>query len=169
MKKIFIFILLALTFLAGCTESTPGKNAENASARESVATSNFRGEKGQFVTMKNSLVTIDAASVSDGKVHYFNTTLKSGDPVYFFIAKSPDGKLRAAANGCQVCGGALQGFRQEGDFMVCNTCGNRYPLNKIATEKGGCNPAPISPDLAVNDGKITLSEPELEAITQYFN
>ncbi len=114
-------------------------------------------------------VAIEAAAVDDGKAHYFNTTLPNGEPVYFFIVKSPDGNLRAAANGCQVCGGALQGFRQEEDFMVCNTCGNQYPLNKIATEKGGCNPAPIDPDLKVEGGMVKISLSDLKSIQQFFN
>ena len=52
--------------------------------------------------------------------------------------------------------------------MVCNTCGNKYPLDKIATEKGGCNPAPISPDLEAKDGMIDISISELEDIQEFF-
>ena len=121
------------------------------------------------VTDPTDVVVVAADSVSDGKAHYYNVELPDGDSVYFFIVKSPDGHLRAAANGCQVCGGALQGFHQEGDFMVCNTCGNSYPLDKIATEKGGCNPAPISPDLEIVDGNVTISLSELQSIKQFFN
>ena len=160
MKRSIPLLITAAIILAGCSAAATGEEASQ--------TSNFKGEKGSFVAMENNAVTLEASSVDDGNAHYYNTTLPSGDPVYFFVVKSPDGNLRAAANGCQVCGGALQGFHQEGDVMVCNTCGNRYPLNKIATEKGGCNPAPISQNLQVDNGKIKISLDDLQDVRQFF-
>lgn len=164
MKKTLITVitlLLSVSILTGCSWFG-SQNQEDATDSE------FTGTTGEVVSIENNEVTIAADEVSDGKAHYFNTQLPDGDTVYFFLVKSPDGNLRAAANGCQVCGNALQGFRQEGDFMVCNTCGNQYPLNKIATEKGGCNPAPINPDLKVADGNVIITQSELEDIKQFF-
>ncbi|NIQ15684.1 MAG: DUF2318 domain-containing protein, partial [Candidatus Dadabacteria bacterium] len=100
--------------------------------------------------------------------HYYNTELSSGKIIYFFVVKDKDGIYRAAANACQVCFDARMGFDQEGDFMVCNTCGNKYPLEKIATEKGGCNPGPINPDLEVKDGQIIIEESDLEEVAEFF-
>ena len=168
---IIIFIVFAIFSLTGCAEVDLSQTDNQTIAQNSAAsskTASFRGTKGDFIAIQNEKVVIDASKIDDGKAHYFNTTLPNGEPVYFFVIKSPDGKLRAAANGCQVCGGALQGFRQEGNNMVCNTCGNRYPLNKIATEKGGCNPAPINPDLKVKNGKISITLSELQDIEQFF-
>ncbi|MBU1999313.1 MAG: DUF2318 domain-containing protein [Candidatus Omnitrophota bacterium] len=122
----------------------------------------FRGTKGEYVELVNKEIKIAISLLEDGQAHYFNTRLPDSSIVYFFVIKSSDGKYRAALNGCQVCGGARQGFRQEGDSMVCNTCGNRYPLNRIATEKGGCNPAPINPDLKVTGGMVSITLADLE-------
>ena len=158
MKKVFFMALVPLLLISvfsGCGSETQ--------ARE------FLGTQGDFMAMENDEITIAVDKVSDGVAHFFYTDLPGGDPVYFFIVKSPDGNLRAAANGCQVCGGSLQGFHQEGEFMVCNTCGNQYPLDKIATEKGGCNPAPINPDLEVKDGNISITLDQLKGIKQFFN
>lgn len=172
MRKIFsIIIAIAIVLLSGCAEVDLSETKDNARSNSSssiLAIREFTGAKGNLVDLVNDKITLDASEIDDGKAHYYNTTLPSEEPVYFFIVKSPDGKLRAAANGCQICGRALQGFRQEGDYMVCNTCGNRYPLNKIATEKGGCNPAPINPDLEVQDGKVSISLAELQDIRQFF-
>ncbi len=168
MKKIFLIPIFAfIVVLSGCNTDVDLSN-NSSSDNASAQTSQFKGTKGDFMALNDNKVELEASSVSDGQAHYFHTILPSGEAVYFFIVKSPDGKLRAAANGCQVCGDALQGFRQEGNFMTCNTCGNKYPLNKIATEKGGCNPAPISPDLKVENGKVTISVSELEEIIEYF-
>jgi len=163
-KSLYLIIALIVTFglLTGCNPAKTSESTEDP-------TSSFLGTKGEFVALADSQITLPASEISDGKAHFYNTTLPDGDPVYFFAVKSSDGKLRAAANGCQVCGGSLQGFHQEDDFMVCNTCGNKYPLNKIATEKGGCNPAPISPDLEVDGGNISITLAELQDIKQFFN
>ena len=170
MKKFLILTIVSLAILTGCAEVDISSQTDSPKASSgSSQTASFRGEEGMFVPLDDNGVAIEAAAVDDGKAHYFNTTLSNGEPVYFFIVKSPDGNLRAAANGCQVCGGALQGFRQEGDYMVCNTCGNQYPLNKIATEKGGCNPAPIDPDLKVEDSMVKISLSSLQDIQQFFN
>jgi uncharacterized membrane protein len=172
MKKISLIsllLILSTLILTGCNQS-PAKADETVSdsptnTQEKV----FQGTKGDFIQIDDNKITVAASDISDGNAHYFNTKLPDGSPVYFFIVKSPDGNLRAAANGCQVCGPALQGFHQEGDTMVCNTCGNSYPLNKIATEKGGCNPAPINPDLKIENGNITITLAQLNDIKQFFN
>jgi len=41
-------------------------------------------------------------------------------------------------------------------------------MEKIATEKGGCNPAPISPNLELKDGKIIVKQSELEGVAGLF-
>ncbi|MFC1810333.1 Fe-S-containing protein [Patescibacteria group bacterium] len=172
MKKIVLMLSIVFVLLftmTGCLFNQNNTSEGQASVTSSDASKNFEGTIGDFIEIENGKVTLAANKVDDGKAHFYNTTLDDGDPVYFFVVKSPDGNFRAAANGCQVCGDALQGFHQEGDSMVCNTCGNSYPLNKIATEKGGCNPAPINPNLEVVDGNITISMSELESIKQFFN
>ncbi|MEM3554980.1 MAG: Fe-S-containing protein, partial [Candidatus Micrarchaeaceae archaeon] len=49
----------------------------------------------------------------------------------------------AAFNACDVCYPARKGYHQEGDVMVCNNCGRRFPTNQINIVRGGCNPAPL--------------------------
>jgi len=162
-------VFLALTVLSGCKTVDISNGATGSIPSSGLSQSSaFKGERGEFVAMGSDGVSVSVADVSDAKAHFFNTVLPNGKEIFFFVVKSSDGKLRAAANGCQVCGSAMQGFHQEGDFMVCNTCGNSYPLNKIATEKGGCNPAPISPDLKESDGRVLITLAELEGIQQFF-
>jgi len=128
----------------------------------------FSGENGENVSLINGQISLTANTFDDNLAHYYNTELPSGKTVYFFVVKDKKGIYRAAANACQVCFDSRMGFRQQGDFMVCNTCGNKYPLEKIATEKGGCNPGPINPDLKVKNGKLTIKQAELEEIAEFF-
>ncbi len=127
----------------------------------------YKGERGERVYLANGLAEIDISDLEKNKVRFFNTDL-SGKKVYFFIARDGEGVYRAAANECQVCFSAKTGFRQEGDEIVCNNCGNRYPLNRIATEKGGCNPAPIDPDIKAENGIIRIEAEKLEEISYLF-
>ncbi len=127
----------------------------------------YKGERGETVYLANGLAEIDISDLEKNKVRFFNTDL-SGKKVYFFIARDGEGVYRAAANECQVCFSARTGFRQEGDEIVCNNCGNRYPLNRIATEKGGCNPAPIDPDIKAENGIIRIEAEKLEEISYLF-
>ena len=128
----------------------------------------FIGKQGTSVTLANKQLILEAKALDDDFVHYYNTKLSNGKIIYFFIVKDKSGTYRAAANACQVCFDARMGFNQEGNFMTCNSCGNKYPLDKIATEKGGCNPGPINPNLKVESGKIIINQSELEQVADLF-
>jgi len=120
------------------------------------------------VALNGSAVTIDAQPLADGQARFFTVQLPAAKAVNFFVVKDSLGVLRAAADACEVCYQQKKGFHQEGAEIVCNNCGNRYPLEKIATEKGGCNPGPISPALQAAGGTITISQAELEQVAQLF-
>ncbi len=128
----------------------------------------YKGTKGERVILENGEVKIDASIFNDNSARFYNVEMPSGKTVYFFVVKDENGVLRAAANECQVCFSAKTGFIQEGNEMVCNNCGNRYPIEKIATEKGGCNPAPINPNLKVVNGNIVIEQEKLEEVSVFF-
>ena len=127
---------------------------------------NFIGEKGASVVLANGEVKLDA--FSDDQARFYNVKMPDGKTIYFFVVKDKNGIYRAAANVCLVCFKTYKGFRQEGDEIVCNNCGNRYPIEKIATEKGGCNPGPINPSLEVKNGQIIIKQADLEQVSDLF-
>ncbi len=131
-------------------------------------TDGFKGERGQKVAIDNEKIELDASLFSDNQAKFFNVQMPLGKTIYFFVVKDKNGIYRAAANACQVCFGTKKGFHQEGNEIVCNNCGNRYPVEKIATEKGGCNPGPINPNLTVQSGKIVINQADLEQIKNLF-
>ncbi len=159
----FFFIALLL-ILSGCI------NEEPASNEESSAETNYslELEEGENISFTDDRIIIDQPILEDGLANFYNLELEDGRTVYFFVLKDKNGVYRAAGNACQVCFDTKTGFHQEDNFMVCNTCGNKYPFEKIATEKGGCNPIPINPNLPIEDGKIIIERADLEQIYEFF-
>jgi uncharacterized membrane protein len=174
-----LLAIFALTLLAGCAAlaavnspaivNTPAVlSAPTVKPQAAEQASDFNGEKGSLVALDSGQFKLDAKSFTDSAAHYYNARLANGKTVYLFVVKDAAGVYHAAANACQVCYAAHMGFRQEGEMMVCNTCGNRYPVNKIATERGGCNPVPINANIQPKDGQLIIKEAELAALAKYF-
>jgi uncharacterized membrane protein len=88
----------------------------------------------------------------------FYPALIDGTRLEVFAVKAPDGSIRTAFNTCQVCYASGRGYyKQIGSVMVCQNCGNRFPLNRIEVQSGGCNPVPIfSANKKVTDNAITI-------------
>ena len=69
--------------------------------------------------------------------------------------RAPDGTIRTAFNTCQVCYDSGRGwYTQQGDFLICNNCGNRFLARQVELIKGGCNPVPITRELKREDAEF---------------
>lgn len=54
------------------------------------------------------------------------------------------GNIRTAFNTCQICYDSGRGYYvQSGNYLVCQNCGNRFSMDQVEIEAGGCNPWPI--------------------------
>jgi len=108
---------------------------------------------------------IPVSEVNDGNVHYY--TVEAGDKeVKIFLLKSNDGVIRAAFDACDVCFPEKKGYRQEGDFVICNNCGQKFHSSRINVFKGGCNPSPLARKRTGN--KIIISMKDINTGTRYF-
>lgn len=61
----------------------------------------------------------------------------------YFVVQASDGSVKTAFDACDVCYRSGKGYRQEGSDMICNNCGNYYPISGLGTENlagGGCWP-----------------------------
>ena len=117
------------------------------------------------VEASDEVVSLETSLFDDGKAKYF-TFNTSGKMVNFFVIKSSDDVLRAAYDACDVCYAARKGYRQEGDIMVCNNCGQQFPSVRINVEKGGCNPAPLERKI-VGD-KLVLNVSDIDLGKRFF-
>ena len=110
-------------------------------------------------------VVIPVADVDDGQAHYYSYALP-GSEVKFFLLKSSDGVIRAAFDACDVCFREGKGYSQEGDFMVCDNCGQRFHSVRINEVEGGCNPAPLL--RSVENNNVVIAERDILAGAGYF-
>jgi uncharacterized membrane protein len=165
-NRYLVLFIISLVFLSGCAAAgQDNTNTDNDNG--SIIEDNFSGNKGEKVYFENQQIILDSDEFSGGQAMFFNTEINNKN-VYFFVVKDNKGVYRAAGNACQVCHDSRLGFKQQGDYMVCNTCGTKYPLEKIATEKGGCNPIPINHNLQTSNGNIIISEDDIKQIAIYF-
>lgn len=135
----------------------------------SVSTSNAAPTKSASgVQATSKEISFPVKLFADGKARYFKYDAPSGIQVRYFIMKSSDGTIRAAFDSCDVCWAANKGYRQEGDVMVCNNCGQRFPSVKINEVKGGCNPAPLNRKVSGDKVIIKISD-IIEGGGRYFN
>lgn len=111
-------------------------------------------------------VVLAASTFDDGQAHFYRYATSSGREVRFFVMKSSDGVVRSAFDSCDVCYRERKGYRQSGDSMICNNCGQSFPSTRINVQQGGCNPAPL--DRVITNGQVVLSAAALERGASYF-
>ena len=96
---------------------------------------------------------------------------KAGDTyMEVFAVKASDGSIRTALNTCQVCFDSGRGYyKQQGNKVVCQNCGNVFGVDDIEVIKGGCNPVPVMQENKTEDGEyITIKKEFLEANNELF-
>jgi hypothetical protein len=118
-----------------------------------------------LVVADSGAVRLDLSAFDDYKAHYF-TYMHEGRPIEFFVLKSKDGVVRAAFNACDVCFASRKGYSQDGEYMVCNNCGQRFPADQINVVRGGCNPSPL--DRTVQGDTLVISVEDILSGLDYF-
>jgi len=143
-----VVALGAAGWLGGIFNKTPAETAKAAGVVETA-----------------DAVRIPLSALDSGKTLFLESDLE-GRRVYFFAMKSSDGVYRAAYDACDVCFRSNRGYRQEGDLMVCNNCGQAFPSVKVNEIRGGCNPAPLT--RTVDGDSLVIRKVDLAAGNGYF-
>lgn len=110
-------------------------------------------------------VRIPLKALDSGKAVFLKAD-PGGKEIYYFALKSSDGVYRAAYDACDVCFRSNRGYRQEGDLMVCNNCGQTFPSARVNEIKGGCNPSPLA--RTVDGEHLVIKQSDLAAGGPYF-
>lgn len=149
-----LLCVFALT-LAGC--SSPAQ--QSAPADQTSAPAQAEGQD----------LVIPISDVSEKAL--FIPVKADGVNMEVIAVQAQDGSIRTAFNTCQVCFDSGRGYYvQEGDELVCQNCGNRFPMEEVEVTRGGCNPVPISQDLkTVTADTITIPYDLLRQAKELFS
>jgi uncharacterized membrane protein len=128
------------------------------------------GNSDQVSVVKDNDIVIQTKDITETATFYPANI--NGTDLEVFAVKATDGSIRTAFNTCQVCYSSGKGYyKQEGDKLVCQNCGNQFGTDDVEVVKGGCNPVPITSEYkTVSDDTITISKDVLtQAIVIFEN
>jgi len=112
--------------------------------------------------IKNSeVIKISLSEISENAKWYNYDS--NGIKIKYFAVKADDGSVKTAFDACDVCYKSKKGYRQQGKDMVCNNCGNHYPISGLGTKNlrgGGCWPSHLESKIEGNNVGIKISDIE---------
>ena len=108
--------------------------------------------------IENGAVAIPLSDLSS-KAKFYDVEI-DGTKLELLAVKASDGTIHTAFNTCQVCYSSGRGYYvQEGDQLVCQNCGNRFPIGEVGVTRNGCNPVPIlENERTMDKDSIKISE-----------
>ncbi|MDR0500369.1 MAG: DUF2318 domain-containing protein [Coriobacteriales bacterium] len=149
--------------------ATTANNGSSAATPQGATASSQQTSKdvAQTIAAGDSL-RIPLAEVSE-KASFYPVNI-DGTTMEVLAVKAPDGTVRTAFNTCEVCYDSGRGYyKQDGDALVCQNCGNRFKTSQVEVESNGCNPWPIfAKDKTVDDNAIIISYEFLSHSTKVF-
>jgi uncharacterized membrane protein len=117
------------------------------------------------VTAADGRITLDVSGLkTTSSKHYLYRA--GGNSVRFFLVRDGQGKVRAAADACEVCRDEGKGYKLKDGAMLCLNCGRRFPLHRIGILVGGCNPHPLN--FAEDGSSVILTVQEVLSAAEYF-
>jgi high-affinity iron transporter len=93
----------------------------------------------KMLTAQNGQVLIPLADLTDSSLHFYSADV-DGTVIRFLVIHRLNGDYATALDACQICG--RQGYRQEGQNVICRNCGAAIYIPSIG-ESGGCNPVGV--------------------------
>ena len=162
MKKFMItgmVFLTAMTVLAGCG------NATETTTTEEISTAD---ENQEISVSSGGNLTIPVDELTENAAFY--SVNVDGTEMEVMAVKTSDGTIRTAFNTCQICYDSGNGYyKQEGDKLVCQNCGNSFAMDQVGETAGGCNPYPIlDDDKTATEDEIQISYEFLKESSDIF-
>lgn len=151
-RILFILIVLAAVGAAGVLLLFQ----RNAPGTRAASTSSVQGDR----------ILLPVNLFQDGIAKHYEISA-GGVNIRYFVMRSSDGVIRAAFDACDVCWRSGKGYRQEGDDMVCNNCGQRFPSIRVNEVRGGCNPSPLERE--IQGDQVIIRVPDLLQGKEYFD
>ena len=141
---------------------TQAASSENTTANDITTTVDVSAENVTSILIGGYLA-IPMADLSQ-TASFYKADI-DGTEIELVALKDSKGNLRTAFNACQVCYSSGKGYYvQDGNYLVCQNCGNSFTIDQVGIASGGCNPWPIlDSDRTVTDDEIQISYDVLKA------
>lgn len=141
---------------------TQAASSENTTAKDITTTVDGSAENVTSIK-KGGYLAIPIADLSQ-TASFYKADI-DGTEIELVVLKDSKGNLRTAFNACQVCYSSGKGYYvQDGNYLVCQNCGNSFTIDQVGIASGGCNPWPIlDSDRTVTDDEIQISYDVLKA------
>lgn len=97
-------------------------------------------------------VRVPLSQLTDSKLHFYEANVNGTEIRFFVIHIGKD--YVTALDACQICG--RQGYRQEGNNVICRNCGAVIYIPSIG-QSGGCNPIPLKSGIEAGNVVLDLS------------
>jgi uncharacterized membrane protein len=119
-----------------------------------------RGGPGyELVLPKQGQVAIDIAGLAPQKVRFYRFLNAGNQEVRFFVGRDAQGAVQVAYDADEVCAKWNRGFRQEGEWVVCNKCDKAFRLTEVNAGGGGCKPVPLAH--RVDGDRLLIAEADI--------
>jgi len=106
----------------------------------------------RMVAASGNDVRVPLSEVQDGNLHLYTVNV-NGNALRFLVIKKPNG-FAAALDACRICG--AEGYRQDGQNVVCRHCGSAIYVPSIG-DAGGCNPIGVGSRVDGSDLVLDIS------------
>lgn len=162
-KRLLIWMtVMSVVVLAGCgstekkVDNADDTQAASVETTQQIEDTQSADTESQDEATVSDILVIPTADLSE-TVQFYPVEL-DGVSMEVMAAKDANGTIRLAYNTCQVCYSSGRGYyKQEGDKLVCQNCGNQFTIDQIGESGGGCNPIPISSsDYTQTDDEIQI-------------
>jgi high-affinity iron transporter len=109
--------------------------------------------KATMLAARNGQVRVPLSALTDSSLHFYAADV-NGTTIRFLVIHRQNGDYTTALDACEICG--RQGYRQEGQNVVCRNCGASIYIPSIG-ERGGCNPIPVKSRVEAGEVIVELS------------
>lgn len=159
MKKfIYIFLIMFIFIITGCDKKTTESSNETVVDNEYISA----------ILDSDGNVLINSDQITD--VATFYNYEFEGVTIQLIAVRASDGTVRVVFNTCQACNPDKNAyFIQEGDYIVCQTCGTRIKIDSIGFKGVGCSPFYIPDEYKNIDGSnIIISKEYIQSFKERF-
>lgn len=145
---------------ANITKTANLNNSNNTNNNTNKSSTSKSAKKIEAIVNENGNIEIKLEELDKNNATFINYKTPNGYEVELVAVKDENDNIEVAFNTCQVCNGSPRAyFTQKSGKLVCQNCGNIFPLSSVGEPANGCNPMTLEDEnVTKNETGITISK-----------